>query len=169
MYDCLYTTRNCRILIKVFYLLENCYFDSKYDFIRWYFGQKCHFSNKIYISCGINSLEKSSNFLRKGVNLAVNFGKMTIGIRSNLIVSLKKMTIRFISIFSLSVFHWYKRKSCRNTNIEGYFHFSSKWQLVLCQLFRYVCFTGISENLAETPILKDIFIFLANGHCFQKL
>ena len=59
--DCLYTSRNCRILIKtliflrkclfvhvliflkVFYLLENCYFDSKYHFIRWYFGQKCHF------------------------------------------------------------------------------------------------------------------------------
>ena len=78
--DCLYTSRNCRILIKtsiflrkclfvhvlifirVFLLLENCYFDSKYDFIRWYFGQKCHFSNQIYISCGINSLEKSSNF-----------------------------------------------------------------------------------------------------------
>ena len=32
----------------------------------------------------------------------------------------------------------------------------------------YVCFTGKSENLAETPILKDIFIFLANGHSFQK-
>ena len=85
--------RNCRILIKtliflrkclfvhvlifirVFLLLENCYFDSKYDFIRWHFGQKYHFSNKIYISVGINSLEKSSNFLRKGVNLVVSFGK----------------------------------------------------------------------------------------------
>ena len=91
--DCLYTSRNCRILIKtliflrkclfvhvlifirVFLLLENCYFDSKYDFIRWYFGKKCHFPSKIYISGGINFLEKSSNFLRKGVNLAVNFGK----------------------------------------------------------------------------------------------
>ena len=31
------------IFIKVFYLLENCYFDSEYHFIRWYFGQKCHF------------------------------------------------------------------------------------------------------------------------------
>ena len=59
--DCLYTSTNCRILIKtliflrkclfvhvlifikVFYLLENCYFDSKYHSIRWYFGQKCHF------------------------------------------------------------------------------------------------------------------------------
>ena len=60
--------------IRVFLLLENCYFDSKYDFIRWYFG-KCHFPSKIYISGGINVLEKSSNFLRKGVNLAVNFGK----------------------------------------------------------------------------------------------
>ena len=156
MCDCLYTSRNCRILIKtsiflrkclfahvlifirVFLLLENCYFDSKYDFIRWYFGQKYHFSNKIYISVGINSLEKSSNFLRKGVNLAVNFWKMTIGIRSNLVVSLKKNDNSFyFNFFSLSVFHWYKRKSCRNTNIEGYFHFSSKWQLVLCQLFRY--------------------------------
>ena len=91
--ECLYTSRNCRILIKtsiflrkclfvhvlifirVFLLLENCYFDSKYDFIRWYFGKKCHFPSKIYISGGINFLEKSSKFLRKGVNLAVNFGK----------------------------------------------------------------------------------------------
>ena len=31
-----------------------------------------------------------------------------------------------------------------------------------------MCFTGKSENVAETPILKDIFIFLANGHSFQK-
>ena len=91
--ECLYALRNCQnmiktsiflrkclfvhvlIFIRVFLLLENCYFDLKYDFIRWYFGQKCHFSNKIYISCGINSLEKSSNFLRKGVNLVVSFGK----------------------------------------------------------------------------------------------
>ena len=62
------------IFIRVFLLLENCYFDSKYDFIRWYFG-KVSFSSKIYISGGINFLEKSSNFLRKGVNLAVHFGK----------------------------------------------------------------------------------------------
>ena len=38
----------------------------------------------------------------------------------------------------------------------------------MCHLLHYVCFTGISGNLAETPILKDIFIFLANGHSFQK-
>ena len=91
--ECLYTLRNCQNLIKtsiflrkclfvhvliftrVFLLLENCYFDSKYDFIRWYFGQNYNFSNKIYISCGINSLEKSRNFLRTGVNLVVSFGK----------------------------------------------------------------------------------------------
>ena len=59
--DCLYTSRNCRILIKtsiflrkclfvhvlifirVFLLLENCYFDSKYDFIWWYFGKSVIF------------------------------------------------------------------------------------------------------------------------------
>ena len=38
----------------------------------------------------------------------------------------------------------------------------------MCHLLHYVWFTGKSENLAETPILKDIFIFLANGHSFQK-
>ena len=43
-----------------------------------------------------------------------------------------------------------------------------KWQFVLCQFFRYVCFTGKSKNLVETPIRKNIFIFLGNGHCFQK-
>ena len=46
--------------------------------------------------------------------------------------------------------------------------FKKKWQFVLFQFFRYLCFPGISGNLAETPILKDIFIFLANGHSFQK-
>ena len=56
---------------KVFHLLENCYFDSKISFY-WYFWQKCHFPSKIYISGGINSLEKSSNFFEKGVNLDVN-------------------------------------------------------------------------------------------------
>ena len=55
---------------KVFHLLENCYFDSKISF--YYFRQKCHFPSKIYISGGINSLEKSSNFFEKGVNLDVN-------------------------------------------------------------------------------------------------
>ena len=38
----------------------------------------------------------------------------------------------------------------------------------MCHLLHYVCFTGKSDNLAETPLLKDIFIFLANGHSFQK-
>ena len=58
---CEYTLRNCQnmiktsiflrkclfvhvlIFIRVFLLLENCYFDSKYDFIRWYFGKSVIF------------------------------------------------------------------------------------------------------------------------------
>ena len=31
------------IFIRVFLLLENFYFDSKYDFIRWYFGKSVIF------------------------------------------------------------------------------------------------------------------------------
>ena len=46
--------------------------------------------------------------------------------------------------------------------------FKKKWQFVLCQFFRYVWFTGKSKNLLETPIMKNIFIFLGNGHCVQK-
>ena len=46
--------------------------------------------------------------------------------------------------------------------------FKKKWQFFLCQFFRYVCFTGKSKNLLETPIMKNIFIFLGNGHCVQK-
>ena len=79
--DCLYTSRNCRILIKtsiflrkclfvhvlifirVFLLLENFYFDSKYHFIRWYFGQKCNFLVKFNFRW-YKSLDKLSNFLR---------------------------------------------------------------------------------------------------------
>ena len=41
-----------------------------------------------------------------------------------------------------------------------------KWQFVLFQFFCYLCFTGISWNLVKTPILKDIFIFLANDNWF---
>ena len=32
-----------------------------------------------------------------------------------------------------------------------------------------MCFTGKSENLAETPVLKDFFILVVNGHHFQKM
>ena len=37
-----------------------------------------------------------------------------------------------------------------------------------CKFFGYVSFTGKSENLVETAILKDFFfIFVANGHHFH--
>ena len=36
------------------------------------------------------------------------------------------------------------------------------------KFFGYVSFTGKSENLVETAILKDFFIFVANGHHFHK-
>ena len=66
------------IFIKVFHLLENCYFDSKYHFVQWYFGQECHFPRKIYVTLGINSLEIFSTFLRKVLIQLSILGKMTI-------------------------------------------------------------------------------------------
>ena len=53
--ECLYTLRNCQNMIKtsiflrkylfvhVLILLKNCYFDSKYDFIRWYLDKSIIF------------------------------------------------------------------------------------------------------------------------------
>ena len=140
LYDCLYTSRNCRILIKtsiffrkclfvhvfifikVFYLLENCYFDSKYHFIRWHFGQKCHFPSRICISGGIHSLDKLSKFLRKGHNL----GKTTIGFRSNLVVSFEKNDNWFsVNCFVMCV----SLVKAKIVQKRQYFHFSSKWSL----------------------------------------
>ena len=64
------------------------------------------------------------------------------------------MTIRFISIFSLSVFHWYNRKSCRNTNIEGYFHFSSSDKIMSCKLWSKVTSVFLNINFcAKMSIL----------------
>ena len=84
--ECLYTLRNCPNMIKTSIFLRKCLFvhvlisfvgKLLFWFKIWFysviFWKKCHFPSKIYISGGINFLEKSSNFLRKGVNLAVNF------------------------------------------------------------------------------------------------
>ena len=78
------------IFIKVYHLLENWYFDSKYHFVLWYFGQKCHLPSKIYITCGINSLDKLSNFLKKVLIWLSILGKMITGFRSNSVVSSEK-------------------------------------------------------------------------------
>ena len=50
---------------------------------------------------------------------------------------------------------------------------NSEKKMAICfrsvNFFRYVSFTGKNpKNLAETPVLKDFFIFVANGHHFQK-
>ena len=40
---------------------------------------------------------------------------------------------------------------------------------VRCVDFFVVCFIGKSENLAKMPTSKEIFIFVENGHYFEKL
>ena len=46
--------------------------------------------------------------------------------------------------------------------------FWKKWQFVLCQIFHYGFFTGKSENLADTSILKDILFFFLQMSLFSK-
>ena len=66
------------------------------------------FPRKIYITLGINSLEKLSNFLRKVLILLSILAKMTIGFRSILVVNSIKNDNFFLEvlIFSLCVLHW---------------------------------------------------------------
>ena len=80
------------------------------------------------------------------------------------------MTIRFISNFSLSVFHWYKRKSCRNTNIEGYFHFSSSDKIMSCKLWSKVASVFRNINFcAKMSILGKKLNFVRNVDFFQTI
>ena len=53
---------------------------------------------------------------------------MTFGFRSILVVNSEKNgNLFYVLIFSLCELHLQNRKSCRNTNFEGFFHFCSKW------------------------------------------
>ena len=82
------------------------------------------------------------------------------------------MTIRFISIFSLSVFHWYKRKSCWNTNIEGYFHFSSKWSLfskIIVSSGHFKFFREVFSVFEKCQFLVALFPFGKKCHFMQKV
>ena len=59
---------------------------------------------------------------------------------------LGKMTVGFTSIVVVN--------SEKNDNVN---------------FFRYMCFNGKNENLAETPILKDFFIFVAMVSLFKNV
>ena len=72
----------------------------------------------------------------------------------------------YFNFFSLSVFHWYKRKSCRNTNIEGYFHFSSKWSL-FSKMLSFL--KEVFSVFEKCQILMALFLFGKKYHFMQKV
>ena len=76
------------------------------------------------------------------------------------------MTIRFISIFSLSVFHWYKRKSCRNTNIEGYFHSFQKCSF-LVEILSFL--KEVFSVFEKCQILLALFLFGKKYYFMQEV
>ena len=55
---------NVLIYIKYFFC-ENCYFDSKYDFIRWYFGKSVIFLVKFTFQVALFLLSKKYHFMQK--------------------------------------------------------------------------------------------------------
>ena len=48
-------TTNGSLSLQILWQMENCYFDWKFHFVQWYFGQSHHSPSKIYIPRGINS------------------------------------------------------------------------------------------------------------------
>ena len=96
------------IFIKVFHLLENCYFDSKYQFGQWYFGQECHFPSKIYITLGYKFFGEIEQFFKNCVNLVVNFGKNDSCFQKYFSCQFWKkwQYVLEVLIFSLYVLHW---------------------------------------------------------------
>ena len=109
------------IFIKVFHLLENCYFDSKCHFVQWYFGQECHFPSLNLHYTWYKFFAEIEQFFEKGVNLVVNSEKMAICFRS----------VNFFVMWATLV----KSKILQKQQIWRIFFF---------------------------------FIFVANGHSFQK-
>ena len=82
------------------------------------------------------------------------------------------MTICFISIFSSSVFHWYKRKFWRNTNIEGYFYFLANGHSFQKCSFLVEILSFLKEVFSvfeKCQILMALFLFGKKYHFMQKV
>ena len=83
------------IFIRVFLLLENCYFDSKYDFIRWYFGKSVNFLVKFTFQVVLFLFGKKYHFMQK----VLVFGQRSESLSTVIISSLAKLLGKVTSVF----------------------------------------------------------------------
>ena len=122
-----------QIFIRVFLLLENCYFDSKYDFIRWYFGKSVIFLVKFTFQVALFLFGKKYHFMQK----VLVFDQMSEFLRTVIKSCRAKLWSKVTSVFLNSNF-------CAKMSIFG----KKKLNFVRnVDFFKQVCTTTESEHL----------------------
>ena len=122
-----------QIFIRVFLLLENCYFDSKYDFIRWYFGKSVIFLVKFTFQVALFLFGKKYHFMQK----VLVFDQMSEFLRTVIKSCRAKLWSKVTSVFLNSNF-------CAKMSILG----KKKLNFVRnVDFFKQVCTTTESEHL----------------------
>ena len=122
-----------QIFIRVFLLLENCYFDSKYDFIRWYFGKSVIFLVKFTFQVALFLFGKKYPFMQK----VLVFDQMSEFLRTVIKSCRAKLWSKVTSVFLNINF-------CAKMSILG----EKKLNFVRnVDFFKQVCTTTESEHL----------------------
>ena len=122
-----------QIFIRVFLLLENCYFDSKYDFIRWYFGKSVIFLVKFTFQVALFLFGKKYHFMQK----VLVFDQMSEFLRTVIKSCRAKLWSKSDKCFSQQQF------LCKNVNFgEKKLNFVRN-----VDFFKQVCTTTESEHL----------------------
>ena len=122
-----------QIFIRVFLLLENCYFDSKYDFIRWYFGKSVIFLVKFTFQVALFLFGKKYHFMQK----VLVFDQMSEFLRTVIKSCRAKLWSKVTSVFLNS-------NCCAKMSILGKKNWIS-WEMLI--FFKQVCTTTESEHL----------------------
>ena len=135
-----------QIFIRVFLLLENCYFDSKYDFIRWYFGKSVIFLVKFTFQVALFLFGKKYHFMQK----VLVFDQMSEFLRTVIKSCRAKLWSKVTSVFLNSNF-------CAKMSILGKKNWIS-WEMLI-----------FSNKCALLLIFRKLWLFVWLSIYIKKL
>ena len=145
-----------QIFIRVFLLLENCYFDSKYDFIRWYFGKSVIFLVKFTFQVALFLFGKKYHFMQK----VLVFDQMSEFLRTVIKSCRAKLWSKVTSVFLNSNF-------CAKMSILGKKNWIS-WEMLI---FSNKCALLLKVNilLENMLIFRKLWLFVWLSIYIKKL
>ena len=145
-----------QIFIRVFLLLENCYFDSKYDFIRWYFGKSVIFLVKFTFQVALFLFGKKYHFMQK----VLVFDQMSEFLRTVIKSCRAKLWSKVTSVFLISNF-------CAKMSILGKKNWIS-WEMLI---FSNKCALLLKVNilLENMLIFRKLWLFVWLSIYIKKL